>query len=273
MKPNLLILLLASLFSTGLYAYSEASYEKNSPDTVLFVGNSFSYFNNGVHRHYLNLLKASGNWRPGVHRSRLLTLSGGRLSEHSAGIKALINRENGKAWDIVVLQEHSTGAIGSNYQQFLLPAITRLLPEIRGIGAEPVLFMTWAYGNKPEMLNAIIAGYERVAKQHLLRIAPVGLAFAKTARHYPDISLFTADIVGFDDGQAIFSNNLKHPSMAGTYLAACVFYSLLQQTSPQGLDYNPGLSTEHITKLQNIAWSTVESYRQVGKTGSENEPE
>ena len=47
----------------------------SAPESVLFVGNSFSYYNNGINNHYGALVAAGG----GEVRVRMSTISGGRL--------------------------------------------------------------------------------------------------------------------------------------------------------------------------------------------------
>jgi hypothetical protein len=55
----------------------------------------------------------------------------------------------------------------------------------------------------------------------------------------------------------------KHPTLAGTYLAACVFYAVLNENSPEGIAYTAGLDPVDAAFLQHIAWETVK------KKGSE----
>jgi len=67
-------------------------------------------------------------------------------------------------------------------------------------------------------------------------VVPVGLAFELSRRDNPAIDLY------WDDH--------KHPSLAGTYLAACVFYAALYGRSPEGNEYLGGLSADAAHKLQ-----------------------
>jgi hypothetical protein len=75
------------------------------------------------------------------------------------------------------------------------------------------------------------------------RVAPVGVAWAEAYRQDPQASLWQ------DDG--------SHPAVAGTYLAACVFYATLIGESPEGLSYRSDLSKEEAQMLQKIAADTV----------------
>jgi len=45
----------------------------------------------------------------------------------------------------------------------------------------------------------------------------------------------------------------SHPTMTGTYLAACVFYASIFEQSPVGLGYSADLSGETVRALQSAA--------------------
>jgi hypothetical protein len=227
-------------------AVAEAmSYE--APDKVLFVGNSFSFYNNGLHTHYRALVRASNAGDKAERRIRMLTISGARLPEHRAGLNAMLDADN---WDVVVLQGHSRGPIEEATARAFRDAAREFVGRIREHGAEPVFFMTWAYVNAPEMTDALEAAYSGIARELDARVAPVGIAFANAARERPDIALHTDDD--------------RHPSLAGTYLAACVFYSVLQGDSPEGIDYDAGLDPEVVQYLQQLAWETASADRYSG---------
>ena len=64
----------------------------------------------------------------------------------------------------------------------------------------------------------------------------------------PDVELYVAD--------------KRHPSVAGTYLAACTTYATLVGKSPVGLAYTAGLPPHLAVALQQVAWDTVQAYAQ-----------
>jgi len=213
------------------------------PRNVLFVGNSFTYYNNSLHNHYRALLKSG---RPDVAkggRGRILAISGGRLPEHRAGLTSMLASTR---WDVVILQGHSIGPISDATNDAFREAAREYVPMIREAGAEPVFFMTWAYTDQPEMTAALDAAYTGIGLETRTRVAPVGLAFAKVTEERPDIELRIADA--------------RHPAVAGTYLAACVFYAVLHRDSPQGIEYDAGLGKDVAAYLQRIAWDTVQQY-------------
>lgn len=49
----------------------------------------------------------------------------------------------------------------------------------------------------------------------------------------------------------------RHPSLAGTYLAAATSHGALFKRSPVGLSYTAGLDPAVAPHLQTVAWETV----------------
>ncbi len=118
-----------------------------------------------------------------------------------------------------------------------------LADMVRNAGAEPSLFMTWAYEERPEMIDTIAREYFETGETVDADVVPVGLAFALVTEAYPEIALRTADA--------------KHPTLAGSYLAACVFFARVEDRSPEGLDYTAGLDPDVVRKLQTAAWQAI----------------
>lgn len=210
-----------------------------APERVLFVGNSFTYYNNSLHNHYRSLVRAS--LPDNRNRVRSMTISGGKLFEHR-GLKPMVKSED---WDVVVLQGHSLGPIEG--AESFEKAARKHAKVIRRAGAEPVLFMTWAYTDRPEMTRLLDNAYSNLGAELDAGVAPVGIAFERVTRERPSLALRTAD--------------KRHPSLVGTYLAACVFYATLQDRSPEGIDYDAGLDPEAVAYLQRVAWEIVQAYR------------
>jgi hypothetical protein len=77
-------------------------------------------------------------------------------------------------------------------------------------------------------------------------VIPAGLAFARAHRQRPELVLHASD--------------RRHPSLAGTYLAACTVYAALFKKSPEGLKYTAGLDAGTATFLQTVAWETTREY-------------
>lgn len=260
-KNRLLYLILFLLVSTKVCAeLPKPEVKLDKPVLrVLFVGNSFSYYNNGVQNHLNSLVKAAGLREKGKTRFRLSTLSGGGLYEQQ--ISHLLKPQN-RAWDMVVVQGHSQEPINQHAAAFASNA-KRLTNDIRESGAKAALFMTWGYENQPEMGEALARAYIELANQLDVLVVPVGLAFSAAEKNYPDIRLFVPDIKAIDPlGKTTFLKSDKHPSKAGTYLAACVFFSTFYQRSTEGLPYHAGMDPKQANKLQKAAWDVVQNFYQ-----------
>ncbi|MEM7430675.1 MAG: DUF4886 domain-containing protein [Pseudomonadota bacterium] len=221
---------------------TESSSAAEAGNDILFVGNSFTYYNNSLHNHYRRLLRGlSEPVEPGTVRAK--TISGGRLPEHGAGLLSMLD---GESWDIVILQGHSRVPLEDDTEAGLRSAAETYAESIRDAGAEPVLFMTWAYTDRPEMTDRIDAIYSSLGEELGAKVAPVGLAFAAVTDARPEIALRTDD--------------RRHPSLAGTYLAACVFVAVLRGESPEGNNYVADLDPDVAAFLQSAAWQTVQQY-------------
>jgi hypothetical protein len=191
---------------------------------VLFIGNSYTYFNNLPE--LLSRLAEAGR----LARVETVTLAPGgwRLKDHWEKGAALKTLREGK-FDYVVLQEQST--LGVNYfldgksrvanDEVFRPYAERWIAEIKKAGATPVFYLTWARKATPEDQGALTYAYMRAAKQGQARVAPVGLAWARVRQRRPSLELF------YVDG--------SHPGPAGSYLAACTLYATLLHQSPVGL--------------------------------------
>ena len=233
--------------------------ESGGFEKILFVGNSFSYFNNGIHNHFSNLVRANGQWQARKNRFRLLTLSGGKFAEQTSILPGFLDSSTDD-WDIVVLQAHSTGPIGENSRKDFSRSAKQLVDISRRHGAKPALFMTWAYKDRSDMAASLAKAYIDIANQENILVVPVGLAFADFERQHPDITLHSPDFRKIEDGQAVHKRDIKHPSVAGTYLTACVFYAALYDQSPQGNLYTAGLNPDIAKKIQDTAWLTVQKF-------------
>ena len=247
-----LLLLLALLAATsGCRAASRYDTVPASaaPVRVLFVGNSYTFVND-----LPSVFKALG--RSGGHTVVTgMDAQGGELLEgHVAGTRT---REllHDAAWDFVVLQEQSqVPAIEPARSEKMYPAARELAGSVRRAGATPIFFMTWAHRrgwpeaamSYPEMQTRIDHAYFTIAQELHAPLAPVGFAWRETHNQMPDLELWQADG--------------SHPTVAGTYLAACVFYTVIWRKSPEGLAYHAGLPARTAQKLQSIAARSVLGY-------------
>jgi hypothetical protein len=214
---------------------------------VLFVGNSFTFYNDmpGLVE---GLAAAEG--RPVV--ARLFTVGGARLSEHAANPRVAAAMDK-VPWDYVVLQEHSELPSRPDADRRVYPAVRRLAGLARTAGSRVLLYQTWGYragdGDIPgkddyaAMQRRLEHGYGVIAEELGVPVVPVGQAWAEALRQQPTIGLWDTDG--------------KHPSLLGSYLAACVFYRVLYAKSPEGNRFLGGLPQGDATFLQGVAASIL----------------
>lgn len=191
---------------------------------VLFIGNSYTYFNN-LPEMVRALAEAAG---AGPVEVRMVAPGGWRLADHWEKGEAHEALRSGK-WDFVVLQEQSQlgdprtvdgkPRVGSD--KVFAPAAAQWAEEITRRGARPVFYLTWAKKVAPEDQEVLNDAYGRAARAGKGVLAPVGIAWAEVRRAAPGIELF------IEDG--------SHPSAAGSYLAACTLVASIFGRNPEGL--------------------------------------
>jgi hypothetical protein len=172
-----------------------------------------------------------------------MTISGAILSDHAGG---LLQTLNSRDWDVIVLQGQSREAIDSDMAPAFESTLRLFTKEIRSRGAEPVLFMPWAYSDRPEMTKQQARAFGKLGKELEIMVIPVGLAFEQAIKTIPAVVLHNEDRI--------------HPSLEGTYLAAAVFYAALYSKSPVNLEYNAGLDETLARQLREAAWQTVQDF-------------
>ncbi len=219
----------------------------DAPKTVLFVGNSFSYYNNSLHNHVLRLAKEADPANAERYQFKSMTISGGFLYEEEPAMPAMLKS---KKWDVVVLQGNSAEPLAAHpetaarFRQSVL-TIDKL---IRDSGARTALYMTWAYQGKPEMTAPLAEGYIGAGNEVGALVVPAGLAFERALKERP--------------GLVLHVNDKMHPTLAGTYLVACTFFSALYGKSAVGMAYPDGLDKDTASFLQGVAWATVNAFYQ-----------
>lgn len=224
------------------------------PLRALFIGNSYTHFN-GMPRMLERLSVAARQDRP--LETQRITPGGCSLERHWAvtGAPGFI-RAGG--WDYVILQDHSMKLLED--RSLLYEYGRRFCKLIVEAGASPIFFMTWTKQHIPQMQAPLTEAYLTVARRCRAQVAPVGEAWMRAIRRRAGIELYEADN--------------SHPSLRGSYLAACVFYATIYGRSPEGL---PGritatdeegnrrvlvsLRSEEAAFLQRIAWQTAKAFK------------
>ena len=150
-----------------------------------------------------------------------------------------------KRWDVVVVQGASYEPLQSKSLDEFSRYLILLADEIHSRNAEVALFMTSAYRSRPSMIDDLASGYLRMGNKISALVVPVGLAWQQIGQQRSTAGLY--------------SDN-KHPSIQGTYLAACVFYSALFGESPVGNPYHASLNEVDARYLQEMAMRTTQLF-------------
>ncbi len=219
-----------------------SSIRATAPLRVLFIGNSFTARND-----LPGLIARLAEARSKCLQPRLISAGGASLRMHwNAGV-ALRAIQEGQ-YDCVVLQEQSTLPVKNATR---MHENVRLFDEaIKAAGAKTVLYMTWARQHAPESQQAIAEAYAGIGRELGATVAPVGLAWQR--------------FLGQHDRPALHDKDQSHPTLAGSYLAACVFLAVLFGDSPVGVDAGvAGLHENDIALLQKAAWQECKSTKRM----------
>ena len=199
---------------------------------MLFIGNSFTTKNN-----LPTLLSGIALAGMGINiESKVISAGGASLRRHwNAGAASAIT---GEKWDHVVFQEQSTLPV-KNSNRFH-ENVREFVPVMRESGAKMVLFMTWARKKEPENQTLLTDSYNQIGKELEASVVPVGTAWQKLlAKH---------------DKPVLHAEDGSHPTVAGSYLAACTFYATLFGGDPTKIDTDLGdLTDEERKLLQRVA--------------------
>lgn len=163
-------------------------------------------------------------------------------------------------YDYLVLQEQSlamatnkNGYAKHRHGSFSSADFLNHYSQIVDSCRKTMLYLTWGrkdgdgiyqsasdYGqNFQEMQNYLTENYLQLADLIGAEVAPAGEAWREVITNYPQINLFAADG--------------SHPSLAGTYLSACVFYTSLFHESAAGGWIPSGLASSTAQQLQAVA--------------------
>tara|TARA_B110000467_G_scaffold163232_1_gene188660 strand:+ start:2288 stop:3532 length:1245 start_codon:yes stop_codon:yes gene_type:complete len=241
-------LILSILISTT----SIAQIEKNA----LFIGNSYTYVNDlpGIIQ---EIALSKGN----IFSHQSHTPGGATLALHASNstVQNLLNVEE---WDFVILQDQSQNPSfpPSQVASQVYPYAASLCDDIRQVNTctNPVFFMTWGRENGDAqncvfypplctyegMQDRLRESYTEMAVDNNALLAPVGTAWKNIRANYPNIDLYSSDG--------------SHPSIHGSYLAACVFYSVLFNESPINAFVPTNISSADALILQETAFNTTQ---------------
>ena len=247
----------AALIICGLVGPSLAIAGEASLTRVLFIGNSYLYYNDSLHNHVKRM--ASERFSDLANRDfqyKSATIGGARLQHHN--IEWLLTPGKigvDRPFQAVIMQGGSFEPLTADTRKVFIETAKNYAEKVRAVGGKPFLYMTHAYVSphrraKPGMINRISDTYRRAGREAKAQVIPVGLAFERSYKQRPDFSLHMA----FDG---------THPNLRGTFLGAYVtFFTLYGDSAdPLEYDYFGRLSPEDVNYLQRVAKETVADFR------------
>jgi hypothetical protein len=210
----------------------------------------------------LRLVAAGDPQSRGQYRATSATISGSGLNWHdveaylrpgggmasysfTADNKVVFNKFD-KPFDAVIMMDCSQCPIHPQLKDLFTEFARKDAQIVASRGAKPVFFMSWAYADAPEMTAQLAEAYTKAGNDNNALVVPAGLAFAKAVSRNIGVNLYDAD--------------KRHPSLAGSYLAACTIYAAVHGKSPVGNTYNAGLDPKIAAALQQVAAETVREY-------------
>ena len=224
---------------------------------VLFVGNSYIYTNN-LPQMTANVASSAGyrmTWQSNAP-------GGCTFMQHCANQSMTMIRNGG--WDFVVLQEQSQYPSFPQWQveAEVFPYAARLVDSVYAANpcAEPMFYMTWGRrdgdaGNAGEfpvlgtyegMDSMLYERYMQMAVDNDASVCPVGRVWRYLRTNHPSIELYQSDG--------------SHPSVAGTYAAACSFAVMFFDLDPLTVIYCPtSLSQQDAETIRQAVYTVVYS--------------
>lgn len=220
--------------------------------SVLFIGNSYTFAEDMPAT--LAQIAAHDPQGDTELRVRATTRPGEQLAGHWARGEAqkLIGQGH---WDYVVLQEYSLWAMVPGAQDVSRRYFTKFDEQVRNAGAKSVLFLTWArqagspWYTDPHYSFLRDSHYMQAmftSQTHALaatfgaQVAQVGEYWKLALAQNPALPLYAADG--------------NHPSPAGAYLNALIFYKLFTGHLPEQADWTPpGVTEAQAAILRGIA--------------------
>jgi PKD repeat protein len=222
---------------------------------VLFLGNSYTAYNN-LPQLVKDVAISTGDTI--IFDSN--TPGGFTLQGHSTNTTSLQKIISGN-WDVVVLQEQS------QLPSFPInQVITGVFPYAQKLDSiihvyqpcgKTMFYMTWGRKNGDAsncatwppvctyqgMDSLLYERYMMMAQDNDAVVSPVGAVWKYIRNNFPGIELYSADE--------------SHPSLAGSYAAACSFYSSITEKDPTQITFNGGLTSIEASSIRSAVKAIV----------------
>ncbi len=256
LKPSIMKKILLLTIAILLFKVSFSQEEIN----VLFLGNSYTYVND-----LPKIIEDIATNENKTFKHESVTPGGCTLFQHVESQTSLSKIRKGN-WDYVVLQEQSQLPVIDYYRHNTLkPSYKALYDSIMfyNPNAKVVGYMTWGrrYGGQ-QCVNfgeGVHCSAEFVDFNHMqdtLTVAYCENAYA-TNSYVAPVGEAWKSALSTDPSLILHSSDNSHPSYDGSYLAACVFYSIFWNKTPIGIYHDNSIDNTKAELLQTIANDVV----------------
>lgn len=219
------------------------------PLNILFVGNSYTYYNDMPTKLFAPIARAAGY----TVNVTALTEGGHHLWEYAdkqdamgAQLHALLGKSTGKKFDIVILQEQSNTPISNPARFYSGVRDICAMVKAHNAEAEIVLYATWGYQtghasltkygkNTQEMEMKLRAVYTAIGEEMGLQVAYVGAGMTYALEH---------SAVG------LYNEDRTHPSLAGSAIAAWTIFSTIFRVHPDSVDYTGDITPNVLAAIK-----------------------
>lgn len=221
---------------------------------VLFIGNSYTDVNN-LPQLVQRVAESAGEGLS--YQSN--TPGGCTFAQHCTNQSMTLIQQGG--WDVVVLQEQSQlpSFPQGQVERECLPYAAQLVDSIyaHNPDGEAMFYMTWGrqdgdqqnavyfpvLGTYEGMDSMLYERYMYMARANDASVCPVGRVWRYIRANRPDLELYGGDG--------------SHPSMAGSYAAACAFFTMIFHESPDRITYSADLDEAKARYIRDVVRTVV----------------
>lgn len=221
---------------------------------VLFVGNSYTQVND-LPSLVANIAQSMGDEM--IYASN--TPGGCTFEMHCSN--ASMDKICQGGWDFVVLQEQSQLPAFpiEMVEEMVYPFAKQLVDSVyaSNFDGEAMFYMTWGrkngdteFGSMYPMMSTyegmdslLYTRYMYMAEANDASVCPVGRVWHYLCDHHSEIELYMSDE--------------SHPSLAGSYAAACAFYTMLFGRDPDSITYDAEVGSRAAQLIRSAVHSVV----------------
>lgn len=221
---------------------------KDKEYSILFIGNSYTFFNDMPTVYFQTMAKACG------YKVKVTTITKGaytleKFADPSDNYGKMVDNalSGHEKFDFVILQEQSVRPAIAPEKFY--DGVRPLVEKIRAIGAQPVLYATWGRQTgsdkltetgmtKESMTWKLAAAYSAIGQELDIPVCHAGLAFYEISTN-TQVDLYSAD--------------LSHPSAQGSYLAAMTLFAGIFGVDPVDAPFSGPVSGEDDVAMRQAA--------------------